>query len=143
MNSDLLIKTVNLLRTIAEDIEPVSNARLAAAIVHKNKIVSVGFNQYKTHPFAVEYAKNSEANTLHAETDAILKAKRKLTEKELRKSTLIVVRMKKDHVHRSIFGIAKPCCGCSKCIVDHGIGTVIYTLNSKDAELRYVTEVFG
>lgn len=133
-------KTIDLLRIVAEDIEPVSNARLAAAILYRNRIISIGFNQMKSHPFAAEYCKNPDAIFLHAETDAIFKAKKKLTEKEMSKSTLVVVRVKSDARGNKIFGIAKPCFGCESCISDYNIKTLIYTLDSKYESLCYVTK---
>jgi deoxycytidylate deaminase len=130
---------IELLKIIAEDVAPVSNAKLAAAVIYRGKIVSIGTNQAKSHPFAAEYSKHPEAIYLHAETDAIYKAKKKLTETELKKSTLIIVRVKSTVAGKTEFGISKPCAGCSKCIADHQISTVIYTENSKAAELKYVT----
>jgi deoxycytidylate deaminase len=140
MNAERYIR---LLRTIAEDVAPVGKARLAAAVLYKSKIIAIGVNQYKTHPFAVEYSKHPEAMFLHAETDAIFKARKKLTDVELKKSTLIVVRVKSSNQHNeTVFGLAKPCTGCTQCITDHGIRTVIYTENSERKQLRYVTEVW-
>lgn len=132
---------IELLKIIAEDVAPVSNAKLAAAVIFKGKIVAVGTNQAKSHPFAAEYAKNPDAIYLHAETDVIYKAKKKLTPTELKKSTLIVVRVKSTASKKLEFGLSKPCPGCEKCIRDHGIGTVIYTENSKESELKYVTVI--
>ena len=35
-----------------------SNIRFAAAIVHRNQIISIGYNRRKSHPFQAKYAKN-------------------------------------------------------------------------------------
>ena len=136
-----VLRHIETLKVVAEDVDPVSNARLAAMILYKGKLVSVGFNQLKSHPFAAKYSKHPEAIYLHAEVDAINKAKKKLTEAELKKSTLIVVRVKKDLKGVVSYGIAKPCPGCAGCIGDHGIKTVIYTENSEPNKIRYVTEI--
>lgn len=135
------LRHINLLKLIAEDVEPVSKARLAAMILYKGKAVSIGFNQLKSHPFAAKYSKNPDAIYLHAEVDAINKAKRKLSETELRKSTLIVVRVKTDTDDNTTFGIAKPCSGCAKCISDHNIKTLVYTETTEFGKLKYVTEI--
>lgn len=129
---------IDLLKVIAEDVAPVSNAKLAAAVIYRGKIVAVGTNQAKSHPFAAEYSKHPEAIYLHAETDVIYKAKKKLTENELKKSTLIIVRVK-NVKGDMVFGLSKPCEGCAKCISDHEIGTVIYTENSNKNEIKYTT----
>lgn len=135
-----ILKIINYLGTIAEDMVPVSNARMAAAVYYKNKLISVGTNQYKTHPFALEYAKNPEARFLHAEADVILKARKRLSERELSKSSLFVVRIKNNQKGDVLFGLAKPCSGCLSCIQDHRIKRVIYTTNSNVNCMSYVTE---
>ena len=132
-------RVIKHLQLIAEDLAPVSNARLAAALLYKNKIVSVGCNQDKSHPFAFEYSKNPEAIYLHAETDCILKAKKRLGERELARSTLVVVRVKSGCNGGREFGLARPCLGCSNCIEDHNIRRVIYTENSTEKKLHYST----
>lgn len=139
--SSSIVRQINLLKTIAIDVEPVSRARLAAAVVYRGRIVSVGFNQHKTHPFAAKYGKNPDAIYLHAEHDAINKAKRRLNDNELRKSTLIVVRVKAENDGKITFGIAKPCSGCAQCISDHNIRTVVYTETTSSGNLKYTTEV--
>lgn len=135
-----LPKYFEVLRVVAEDIEPVRNAQLAAMIVYKGRIISIGYNQKKTHPMAAKFGKNPDAIFLHAEVDAIVKAKKKLSDAELKKSTLIVLRVKEDNEGNKMFGIAKPCPGCSKCIEAHEIKKVIYTENSMQNELVYVTK---
>lgn len=105
----------------AEDHEPAFRARVVAAVVNKGKIVAIGKNQNKTHPVAARYSKHPEAIYLHAEVDAINKAKRVL--KDFSKAELHVVRMKQD----GSLGLAKPCSGCSKCIKDEKIHKVFYT----------------
>lgn len=139
--SAAVVRHINTLKTFAQDMEPVSRARLAAAVVYKGRIVSIGFNQYKTHPFAAKYGRNPDAIYLHAEHDAINKAKRRLGENELKKSTLIVVRVKNESKGKITFGIAKPCAGCAQCISDHKINTVIYTETTDFGELKYTTEI--
>jgi len=119
MNNVILQK----LKEVAEDSEPVSKVRLAAAILYKNKIVSIGRNQYKTHPIMLRFCKNPEAIYLHAEVDAINRAKKILTVSELSKATLVVIRIKKD----GSYAMAKPCEGCQDCINHHNIKKVFYT----------------
>jgi deoxycytidylate deaminase len=137
-------KRFEYLKPIAEDVAPVRNARLSAMLVYKGKIISIGVNQHKSHPFAAKYSKNKDAIYLHAETDCIFKASKKLTESELRKSTLYVCRVKQDSPRNGnlIFGKAKPCEGCNECIRAHGIKTVIYTEESTFSKLCFTTELY-
>ena len=136
-----VIKHLELLKVIAEDVEPCGNARLAAMVVYKNKAISIGVNQNKTHPFAAKYSKHPEAIYLHAEAAAILAAKRKLTAQQLEKSTLIVCRVKTSRNNRQVYGLAKPCLGCRHCIEEHGIHKTIYTLDCEPQKVKYVTEI--
>lgn len=138
-----IIRHINLLKVVAEDVVAVSNARLAAAVFYKGKVVSIGVNQHKTHPFAAKYCRHPEAIFLHAEVDAINKAKKKLTEQELKKATLVIVRVKQDVNKKTEFGIAKPCNGCEKCIEAHGIKNVIYTDNSDNGKIKFTTETYA
>lgn len=135
-------KYLDILKTIAEDVEPVSRAQHAAMVIYRKKVVSIGVNQMKTHPFAAKYSKNPEAIFLHAEASAILSAKRKLSESELKKATLIVCRVKHDTKGNPLFGMSKPCEGCARCIEEHGIKTVIYSEDSPKGKMKYtvVTE---
>lgn len=140
------VKTVlEVLKTIIADQPGAANARLAAAIVYKNKIVSVGYNQRKTHPFQADYGKNDKAIYFHAETHAIFNALKRLDKKQLAKCTLVVARLKKDGPgsNNDLFGLAKPCSGCQKCIDEHGLKRVVYTLDSTFKKMSYaVDEVF-
>lgn len=120
-------KIISKLKVVAESVEPVSRAQLAAAIVYKNKVIAIGTNQLKTHPIMIEFQRGPGAIFLHAEIDAINKARRKISDEKLSKSTLIVVRVRKD----GSFGMAKPCRGCADCIDHFRINNVYYTLTEE------------
>jgi deoxycytidylate deaminase len=141
---DIHLKRFEFLKPIAEDVSPVRGARLSAMLVFKGKIVSIGVNQYKSHPFAAKYAKNKDAIYLHAEADCILKASRKLTEAEMKKATLYVCRVKYNASSNGkiIFGKAKPCDGCEDCIRAHGIKKVIYTEESTMQKTSFISEFY-
>lgn len=108
---------------VAESTDRVANARLAAGVMYKGDVVSIGTNQHKTHPFQAQFAKHVEAIYLHAETDAIKKALRLLHVDELSKCTMIICRIKQD----GSYGLARPCDGCMKAIATFGIKEVMYT----------------
>ena len=120
-------KIISLLRTIAVDVAPVRTSKIAAAIVHKGEIISVGICRYKTHPLMREWGKNNESIYLHAEVDAIIKAMKRGV--PLNKCVLYVVRVKRPSSFSDqwVDGLAKPCLGCAKAIVSVGIKQVIYT----------------
>jgi deoxycytidylate deaminase len=135
----MIRKHIETLRVMAEDQPGAFGYRVAAMVILRNKIVSLGWNQEKTHTFQLEYAKNPHARYWHAETHAIHNARRKLSEADFKKAKLIVVRLKRKNVAGSFkFGSAKPCAGCQKCIEDHGIKTVYYSTESTFDNPHYV-----
>ena len=120
---------IKSLISVAEEIEePVRCFRLAAGIIHKNILVSVGTNSYKTDPFQARFGSTIHAIHLHAEVSAIKSALRRLSIDDLQKATLVVVRVKKKD-HNKVYNatMAKPCIGCQRCIAEFGIRSVYYT----------------
>jgi deoxycytidylate deaminase len=90
--------------------------RHGCVIVHKNKIISFGFNQsFISCKFSI-----------HAEQAAIIKAKKILPRSELKNCRLYVVRIGQDSMENPL-KYSKPCPDCSKCIYNAGIKTVYYT----------------
>ena len=125
-------KVMDLLAVVAEGVDrntTSSGARLAAAVVYKNQVITVGINRKKSHPFQARYSKNEDAIYLHAETDTIRAALRYLSEKQLSKSTLYVCRIKHENGPDSpiIWGLSKPCVGCQRAIATFDIKNVVYS----------------
>ncbi len=130
MTTDRMRKIVNHLFTLAQDVPPVSRARIVSAIVYRNKIISYGFNQLKTHPMAARFSKHPEARFLHAEVAAIRNCINKHGSDILKNSTLIVARAKQTNDSDKFYwGMAKPCVGCARAITTFKIPTVVYTTN--------------
>ncbi|HMH10289.1 MAG TPA: deaminase [Candidatus Nitrosopolaris rasttigaisensis] len=104
-------------------------ARLASAVVAKNRIISIGTNSYKSHPFQKKWATNKDAIFLHAETSAIHSALKILDTYDLSDCELYVCRMKRPSQHSTefVYGMSKPCNGCSRAIAEFGISNVYYT----------------
>ena len=126
-------RVIDGLYKIAQDITPVKSSRLAACIVIKNTIIGYGFSQMKSHPFQAEFAKNPDAIFLHAETDAIKNALKRVSPEDVSKATLYIARAKKDHnTKRWMYGMAKPCIGCARAIATFDISNVVYTLDGED-----------
>ena len=108
--------------------------KVAAAIVYKNKIISLEHNVDKSHTFQKRFAKNEHAIFFHAETSAIYKALKIIGEDKLSKATLLVVRLssvkskrRQLFLHHSL-ATSKPCEGCSSCINHYGIKKVIHSV---------------
>lgn len=106
-----------------------SRAKLAASLVIRNEIISVGYNSYKTHPLQKRFSKNIEAIFKHAEVDCIVNALRHVDSIDLERSNLYVYRVKKltkDHIDWSD-GYSEPCSGCKQAINHFKIKKVVYS----------------
>lgn len=97
---------------------------LVSLITKGSKILSVGYNEFGTHPVAV----NTRQISIHAEMDAI----NRLGYTENEKLTIYVYR------HRRVgAGLAKPCEACMALIKMSNIKKVVYTNSSIGNSLSY------
>jgi len=124
-------KYLSLLSIIAEDVIPVAHAKIAAALVYKGEIISIGICSYKTHPLQKQYGRNPMSVFLHAEIDALIKGQKRIESRgiPLKKCTMYVARVKRASSFATdyISGLAKPCEGCMKALTEAGIVNVVYT----------------
>ena len=129
-------KYFDILQKIAEAVDPVSRARLAACLVYKNQIISIGTNKNKTHPIARRFSKHEEAIYLHAEVDSIKNALKNISVEELSACSMYVLRVKRPErkPREWIRGSAKPCIGCMKAIAQFDIKNVYYTTEGGNFE---------
>ena len=127
-----LNKIIIQLQETANERDAVANARLTAAIFFKGSIIATGGNQRKSHPFQLKYARNEDSIFLHAETDAIKNSLRFIDIDDLKKSALIVCRVKAN----GTLALAKPCDGCQRAIANFNIQHVYYTTN--EGEVKYL-----
>ena len=97
---------------------------LCALIVLGGNILSIGFNKSRHHGY-VEVIKQNEWTNLHAEIDAILKARRKI---DLRGSKMFIVRMISDDTQ---YAIARPCETCQIALKSYGIKKVYYSIDDE------------
>lgn len=104
-------------------------AKLAACLVIRNDIISIGMNSTKSHPLQKRFSKNHESIFKHAEVDCIINALRHIDPEELSKATLYISRVKK-LTRESIDwsdGLSDPCPGCKQAIDHFKIKRVIHT----------------
>jgi len=116
-----------LLRLAKENPGTKGTFRLAAGVLFKGHLVATGINSYKTHPVMLQGDYREHQVYLHAEASAIVRATRLLSPKELTKSSLYVVRVKKDLTGRWLEANAMPCKGCFSLIASYGIKQVEWT----------------
>ena len=122
-------RVMSFLRRQAIDVKAVKSSRIAAAVVLKNDIISLGHCQKRTHPFQARFAKNPDAIYLHAETNAISNALNHIHKRDLERATLYIRRVKlptKDDTE-FVDGMARPCPGCMRAIIAFGIRKVVYS----------------
>ena len=93
--------------------------RLGSVLVHKNRIVSVGINSYKTHPMLVN---RTPWPFLHAEQHAIIRQGTDNCEGLV----LYVARVLKNND----LALAQPCDVCNDLIKEVGIKQVIYSIDA-------------
>ena len=104
--------------------------KMASGIVYRKHLFATGINSYKTHPWMCEErGYRPDQIYLHAEVDAIRNALRLITQDQLSKCDLYVVRVKRlnGKSNQWIKGLAKPCPGCMATIANFGIKNVLWT----------------
>ena len=128
MNAKIFDETFKL----AQSVEPVRGARIAAAVVRRGKVISYGYNHKKTHPFQTRFCKNPHAIFFHAEVHAIKNALKSVDVEDLSKCELYIVRAKRNSTNRKwITGMSKPCSGCQKCIDLFDLKSVYYSIEGE------------
>lgn len=119
---------------LAQDIDKSDSsntARVAAAMVHRRRVLSWAINDRKTHPFQAQFGKNGDAIFWHAETRAIHSVLQRHPASILKKCQLIVCRARytDDRATDWQWGLARPCAGCERAIHKFSIPTIIYSLD--------------
>ena len=120
---------------MACSVESGFRARIAASIVYRGKVVAYGYNHRKSHPFQSKYSSHPKSYFFHAEVHAIHNALKLVDVGILRKSTIFVARAKwqGDHKHKKfVYGLARPCRGCFRCIEDYEIKEIVFTTDDED-----------
>lgn len=116
----------------ASKLSNIEKYQIGATISNGKEIISISFNQAKSHPLQKRYNKKRastahEWSYLHAELSAILKVKNK---EQLRGATIFVARTRRDGNP----GMARPCAACIQAIIDSGIKKIVYTTEDCVAE---------
>lgn len=97
--------------------------RLLAIVARKSKILSIGYNQRKTHRLAL----GTRHNEIHAELSAILAAR----EDKLTGCDIYVIRKTNKGT-----GMARPCEHCLKIIAMYDIRNIYYTVPSEGFDIK-------
>ncbi len=119
--------------------ETINRARLAACLVYKNDIISVGVNMLKSHPFQARFGRNDDSIYLHAETNCIKNALKVTDLNTIEKSKMYIHRVKYNGSHNKrkfVSGMAKPCEGCARAISTFNIKSVMFSCD--DGSFNYL-----
>ena len=125
--SDFDLRVLSMLNEVASTLPPVSHARIAAAFFHKKRMISLGWNSYKTDPLQSKYAATPERIYLHAELSALKQAL--WTGIDLRKTTLYIAR----YSRAKGWGNSAPCVGCRRALHVFEVGKIIHTCDGVSA----------
>jgi deoxycytidylate deaminase len=103
--------------------------QLCALVVSKNRVLSVGYNQPKTHPIS----KDTTMQQLHAEMHAMIRC----ADKDLLGADVIVARTRPSGKP----GLAKPCEVCEGILRRFGVRRVFYTVDCETPDSPELEEM--
>lgn len=115
-------KFIKIALELADALDNGMTHQLCSLVVHKNRVLSIGYNSRKTHTIM----NGTRMEMLHAECNALLRCH----EAAVDGAEVIVARIKPSGKP----GLAKPCEACEKIMRRFGIRRVFYTTNSDDAD---------
>jgi len=116
-----------LLRLAIENPGTKGRFKVAAGVIYKNRLMYVGVNSYKTNPIMLNGDYRVGQIHLHAEADALVQALRGMSQRQLAKSAMWVVRVKRSPSGGFTEALARPCPGCWSLINESGIKEVEWT----------------
>lgn len=103
--------------------------RHGCVIFEKNQVIASGHNKKRFVPALKKYG--YKRCLLHAESDAILKTDRSA---QLKRATLLVLRISKARTIRAKLCSSKPCENCMAMIRERGIRKIMYSLSNGNFE---------
>lgn len=92
-----------------------------SVIVKGGRVISTGVNKERSHPRIVSTEHIKDHCSVHAEIDAIKKAK------DVSGATIYVARVNKRGQHRD----SRPCSRCYEAIRNNGIKKIVYTTSEE------------
>lgn len=92
-----------------------------SVIVKGGRVISTGFNKERNHPMYVSSEHIKTDCSVHAEIDALKKAK------DASGATVYVARVNRKGQARD----SRPCNRCYKSLIDSGIKKIIYTISEE------------
>jgi len=119
----------DILFEMAKRQDKVFDTRVIAVVIYNRKTWVFGKNRCKTHPLMdVEFAPEPRPY-LHAEADALIRARKILGRKRFERSSIYVLRTKMDNDGTFLWGNAEPCFNCKENIRRAGIKNCFFTMD--------------
>jgi len=109
----------------AEDKDKRLSTYHCAVIVSGGRVISVGKNKYKYHEMMEAFSHSNFTCTIHAEADAVLRARNK---RDLTGSKIYVARLGKN----GKIGMSAPCKTCTAILQAYGIKKAYYTVDENE-----------
>ena len=110
------------------------NAKIAAALLKRGKVIAYGINRMKSHPFQKKHGRTEDCIFLHAEISAILTALREYQPEDLEGMDMYIARVKRGADKKTLVsGLAMPCTGCQEALNSYGIRKVVYTTDQEQS----------
>lgn len=128
--SNRQIKYFNIAKEVAK-LSDFHKQHLGCVVVYKKQILSVGYNQNKTHTLQATYNQYRELNgdnvkhMLHAELDALSKIR--YSDIDWSKVEIYIYRENRSTNEKAL---SYPCSACKQYIVKLGIKNIYYTGNN-------------
>lgn len=101
--------------------------KYGAFIMRRKEIISIGWNQKKTHPKQLEYQTNTFKVFLHAEIHAIIRARQSVVDCDM-------------YIFRQVksgkLATSTPCNGCVEAMRDAGLNNVTFYKNDHFVKMK-------
>lgn len=101
----------------------IDNQHVIAILVHRNKIIAVGYNSFDSYKIQRKFKKTPYSFYTHAELHCLKNALKRNLLHIIQKCTMYISRVSGGNR----VGLAKPCSGCQKALNYYGIKKVVYT----------------
>jgi cytidine deaminase len=108
---------------VARRADPACTYKIGAVVMDGSLLVGVGANSVKTHTKNPKISRGTLKTQLCAEVSAVLNAMHTVTERDLQKCSIYVVRRRAD----GTMAMAKPCTFCREFLRRVGIKEAFYT----------------
>ena len=122
MNSRTLNRAIDIAKALHPTVQSMRSCHISFLVL-KSKIIKIGFNKDKSHPYNLIHPYRGQINSgIHAELDVCIK----MNMDNLERYSMIVIR----HDNNMQLAMSKPCIGCQSVLKQFGITDVYYSTSN-------------